>query len=184
MAKVNKEVENIDLTQEEIKPISPEWKFDNQGKTNVRNITNINMTIILENTYGSRGEIQIPAGQSRPISNEEIMIKIESQNPSFVGTDGFGSNASLFIENVDFRKFLGFETDEKKQIILTDSLLAEILKTDKLSDFKEIIEDNVITFAEKSKLSAYLRKECQAGRFDSASKIDFVERYTKMKIKS
>lgn len=160
-----------------------EWVFNPNEKTSVRNITNIGISVILENTVGKRGEVFIPAKQARPISNEEIIIKIEAQNPSFCGTDGLGANASLYIEDKGFREYLDFETISAKQSILSDSILEEIFTEEKISLFKELIQKNVKTYAEKDKLISYLCDKYNSGSFDSISKIDFVESYTGLKIK-
>lgn len=147
------------------------------GRTNLRNITKAGLSFILENTTGKRGEIFIPPGQARIVPNEEILIKIEAQNPSVCGTDGCGSNAALVIEDEAWREYLGFNKGGAQKI-LTDEVVESIFAAKTVEEFKRLTNKHIKTQLEKEKLMIFLREKHKQGKFDSETKIKFIEKFT------
>ena len=58
------------------------------------------------------GDALIAPGGSARFTRNEIITQVQNGNKLFVGIDGMGSHATLYIEDADTRKELEFDTDE------------------------------------------------------------------------
>lgn len=149
-------------------------EFKNDAKYWVKNLCN---WIVGFARITAVGDVSIPANGKILLTDEEIRGQIFKNNVLFVGNDGAGSHARVYVENKDFRIDVGFETKTTKQKIVDDTVLAEIFAEKSFSAFKTSVEDKVITDAEKQALMTYAK----AHKYNDYEKITFMEEYTEYK---
>lgn len=126
----------------------------------------------------SNAEIELEANKTTTVNNAELVSLAENQNIMFYGTDN-GNHARIYVENPEFREFVGFDDSENKkfQFVLTEEECAKIfeLKTD--STFKKHIEEKAVMKHEKEIIMQYARKiKC-----NDYGRIKFLEEYTDCK---
>ena len=107
----------------------------------------------------SPGDELIKANGTIYISNSEIETQIQNGNHFFIGTSN-GNHARVYIENPEFREYLGFDNKEEKitQFILDEERCKQIFDYKTLVTFKKHLEDDIITNQEKSTIINYARK--------------------------
>ena len=110
------------------------------------------------------------------------MIVRNHNNRLFVGNDGKGSHARIFIDDEQIRTEAEFENKEakKEQAILTDEKLNEIFSLKTLTSFKKNIAEKVKSQAEKSKVIEYAKTH----KINDHDKIEFLEKYTGFKLEN
>ena len=124
------------------------------------------------------GDVSIaPNGQIR-LSREEVLAQGQSNNRLITGIDGVGSHATLYIEDEWTRKELGFDTDDKKQVVVDKKLVKEIFDKKTFSAFKKSIEENIVTRAEKFSLLNLIK----ALKINEYDKVAFCEEYCGAKL--
>ena len=108
------------------------------------------------------------------------MAQIYNGNKLFVGDDGKGSHARIFIDDENLRINAEFESKNtgKTQEVLTDKVLKEIFSEKTLTKFKEAVKSKVKTQAEKSKAVEFAKKS----KLNDHDKIEFLEKYTGFKL--
>ena len=109
---------------------------------------------------------------------DEIIAQCYANNKLFVGNDGKGSHANLFIDNKDLRVELEFESAEDTQNIITEDKVKSLFELKTLSVFKKRFEEAIVTDAEKA-LVVDLIKKLKINDYD---KIVYVEAYTGYKV--
>jgi hypothetical protein len=108
------------------------------------------------------------------LSRNEIIAQVQTGNTLLAGIDGIGSHANLYIEDAATRKELGFETDTKKQNILTDEKVKKLFSIANQKQFEEEFKKEIITRAEaKALLNAVKRLN-----INDYNKIRFAEKTT------
>jgi hypothetical protein len=124
------------------------------------------------------GDEYIKANSVIYISNAEIEAQVQNGNKFFSGSDGLGSHARVYIENPEFREYLGFDnkSEGKTQFILDDEKCKQILEYKTFSTFKKHLEEDVVTNQEKSKIMSYARKT----KLNDYEKIQELEKVTGM----
>jgi hypothetical protein len=124
------------------------------------------------------GDEYIKANAIVYINNAEIETQVRNGNKFLVGNDNLGSHAKIYIENPEFREYLGFDNkaESRTQFILDEEKCKQILEYKTFSVFKKHIEDNITTNHEKAKIMNYARK-IKINDFD---KIQFLESFTNM----
>lgn len=125
------------------------------------------------------GDKKIKANGTIDLVNRDIISLCNNNNIFFVGVDGEGSHARVYIEDPEIRIYVGFETEDgkKKQNILTDEKCQKILELKTKSAFEKNIREEVITEAEKQKIISYAKKI----KLNDYDKISFIEQYTNRK---
>lgn len=113
------------------------------------------------------------------ITRSEIQSQVYDRNPFFVGLDGKGSHAKVFIEDKDTRVLLGFESDDGKdqQQVLDKERVKQIIEYKTMTTFKKKIKEEVKTHAEK----ATLVEEAKKLGLNDHDRIKFIEEYTGFK---
>lgn len=123
----------------------------------------------------SHGVVKIPAKGKVRLSIAEIQAQVFDNNPMFVGIDGKGSHARIYIEDKDTRVLLGFEDESgSKQQVLDSDEVQRILELKTFNAFKNNIEKKVKTQAEKN----FLVEEAKRLKLNDYNKIKFIEEYT------
>lgn len=138
----------------------------------VRNLCDWNLYFKLQNVIG---DVNIPANGSKNMFVSEIISQIDNGNVFFVGNDGKGSHAKIYIEHEDLRKQLAFDRPEDKetQKILTDEKCDYILNLKTQSAFEKNIKDFVVMNHEKDKIMKYAKKI----NLNDYQKINFLKKY-------
>jgi hypothetical protein len=142
-------------------------KLDDQ--VTIRNLAGWNVSF---NRIQDQGWVALAPSGTQRISVSEIAAQVNNGLTLFVGNDGQGSHPTLYIEDELTRYYVGFETDERKQEVLTDKLVQELFALP-FEQFKEILPEKIVTRAEKYALvEAIVRL-----KIDSYSKIQFAVEY-------
>ena len=152
---------------------------DTNRKVSLKNLTNWNLTF---KRINSLGDVIIPPNSKVTMSCEEVMSQIYNNNRLFVGENGKGSHARIFIEDEEIRLEAEFESkdNKKSQEILTDEKLKEIFALKTLVSFKKNIQEKVKSQAEKSKVIEYAKTI----KLNDHDKIEFLEKYTGYKLEN
>lgn len=131
------------------------------------------------NRIETNGEVRIPANGKTWITLSEIEAQVYAGNKIFVGLDGQGSHARVFIGDKDVRVLLGFE-DEKptsKQQVLDSETVKKLLDYKRQADFERNVKKLVKTKAEMN----FLIEESRRLELNDFNKIKFMEEYTGFK---
>lgn len=152
---------------------------DTNKKVSLKNLTNWNLTF---KRINSLGDVIIPPNGKVTMPCEEVMSQIYNNNRLFVGENGKGSHARIFIEDEEIRLEAEFESkdNKKSQEILTDEKLKEIFALKTLVSFKKNIQEKVKSQAEKSKVIEYAKTI----KLNDHDKIEFLEKYTGYKLEN
>lgn len=128
----------------------------------------------------SAGDVIIPPNVTLRIARGEVIAQCQSGNRLFVGTDGIGSHAKIYIDDKDTRIDVGFEDADSKteQKILSADKVKSLFELKTLSSFKKGVSENVQTQAEKNALAEAI-KTLKINDYD---RVKFVEEYTGFKI--
>lgn len=127
----------------------------------------------------SNGDIQIQPNGTVSISREEILAQARNGNKLITGIDGYGSHATLYIEDEWVRRELEFDTDEKKQVFVDAKLIKSIYEAKTFNAFKKKIEENIVTRAEK----VLLIETIKAQKFNDYERNVFCETYCGYKLR-
>ena len=146
-------------------------------KVKLKNLTSWILTFKRINAVG---DVVMPPNSIITLSEDEVMAQIYNGNKLFVGDDGKGSHARIFIDNENLRINAEFESKNtgKTQEILTDKVLKEIFDEKTLTKFKETVKSKVKTQAEKLKVVEYAKKS----KLNDHDKIEFLEKHTGFKL--
>lgn len=148
---------------------------------------NLDEKVVVKNTASwdlhfarieSAGDIEIKRKGTLRLTNGEIQSQIHAGNVFFIGTDGKGSHARLFIDSQDTRIFVGFESPdgEEKQFILNIESVKTLINLP-IDKFKNDLDKYVVTQAEKLTVIEIAR-ELKLNDFE---KIKILEDYTGFK---
>ena len=149
------------------------------GNTKVK-LKNLTSWILTFKRINAVGDVVMPPNSIITLDEDEVMAQIYNGNKLFVGDDGKGSHARIFIDDENLRINAEFESKNtgKTQEVLTDKVLKEIFSEKTLPKFKETIKSKVKTQAEKSKAVEYAKKS----QLNDHDKIEFLEKYTGFKL--
>lgn len=124
------------------------------------------------------GDIHFTAGGTNRLSRAEIIGQVQTANPLFVGIDGKGGHATLYIDDKATRLEVGFDTNDTEQNMFTDSKLKKLFDIKSLETFKKCFTDEIRTRAEKFAVIEAIKKL----RLNDYAKIRFAEEYTGYKV--
>lgn len=124
----------------------------------------------------SVGTVRLTRKGINRLTRAEVQAQVYANNTMFTGIDGKGSNARIYIDDKDTRVLVGFEdeTGTEEQKVLTPERVKQILNTKTLKTFKDNIEKEVKTQAEK----LVLVEEAKKLELNDYKKIQFIEEYT------
>lgn len=124
----------------------------------------------------TNGSVKLVRKGINRLTRAEIQAQVFSNNIMFTGTDGRGTNARIYIDDKATRVLVGFEDEEGKeeQKVLTPERVKQILALKTLKSFKDNIEKDVKTQAEK----LVLIEEAKKQGLNDYKKIQFIEEYT------
>lgn len=130
----------------------------------------------------TNGTVRIPAKGAVRLSRAEIQAQVYDNNVMFVGTDGQGSHARIYVNDKETRVLLGFESEDskKKQEVLDADEVQRILELKTQKSFEDNIKKKVKTQAEKN----FLIEEAKRLKLNDYNKIKFIEEYTDYKFEN
>lgn len=144
-----------------------------EQKVNVRSIAGWDTGFARK--YDGTGDIMIAPGGSTRMSRNEIISQVQVGNRLFTGIDGYGSHATLYIEDAATRKEVGFDSEDglRKQNVFNDKDVKEMFKLNQNS-FEAKLHDYIRTRAEKYAVIEAIKRL----GINDYSKIRFTEDYT------
>lgn len=153
-------------------------KVNLDSRSMVRNLCSWDLYF---NNINYPGDVVIKANATLSILNSEIASQCSNNNIFFVGTDGQGSHARVYVENPELRIYVGFDSEDgkRKQNILTDEKCKNILELKTQKAFEKRVQEEIITDPEKEKILSYAKKI----KINDYGKISFLEEYTGKKFR-
>ena len=156
-------------------PMEIEEEFNPEKKVTVRSIA--------EWTTGfqrieTNGDVTIPPNGTVRLSCGEIISQVQNGNVLFTGTDGQGSQATLYIEEKTTRVEANFEAESRLQNLISKERVDDLFAIRSMKDFESTLHSMVVTRAEKYAIMGFIRK----GNFNDYSKVRAVEDYTKLQV--
>lgn len=129
---------------------------------------------------GGLGDVTITGDGSMRLSRAEVIAQVQNNNTLFVGIDGRGGHATLFIDDEATRKEVGFDSEDgsTKQEFFNDTVVSELFALKKIDVFKQRFRERVRTRAEQYAAI----KSIQRLNLNDYMKIKFVEDYTGYKL--
>ena len=149
--------------------------FNMNENISIKNLTNFPVGF---RRINGNGEVNLPPNTSILIDRAEVISQVQSKNMLFCGEGHDASHAYIFIDDKPTRIYVGFETEEKPQSIITEEKIEKIFETKSQKNFEKAITELAVTFAEKKMLVDTIKKL----GINDYNKIKFVEKYTGMKI--
>ena len=136
-----------------------------------------------------RGEVKVVENGNIRLTVEEIESQVNVGNKMFVGEDGRGSNARLYIDSKELRVHLEFERDKAvptddedapptEQKVLTEDAVKKLLALKTQATFEKRVKEDVVTTAEKAKLVEVAAKT----KLNDHKKLQFIEEYAELKV--
>ena len=149
-------------------------ELDLSKKVAVKNISNSNVSF---HAFDPVRDVRIPAKSKTTLSVNEIMSQVYAPNKLFVGLDGKGGHACLYIEDKDLRVEFGFETNAKdsKQEIIDENSMKEIFNLSKKSHFVKALTNAVKTIMDRQLLGEYIT----SGKVNEYYKVQMAEKLLK-----
>jgi len=125
------------------------------------------------------GDVMIaPLGSVR-IPRSEVLAQYQNNNKLINGIDGNGSHATLFIDDAETRRELGFDSEDgkTKQLVFSDELVKKVFEYKTQTAFEQHFKEAFVTKAEKHAVFDSIKRL----KINDFSKIRFAENYTGFK---
>ena len=162
-------------TSTERKVEKPVEELNLDAKVTVKNLAGWKVTFA--RLHDGVGDIVIAENGKQRLSRNEVQAQINSGNKLFVGTDGRGSHATIYIDDAPTRELVGFDDDGEKQLVFTDDTVKKMFSmTD--SEFEVNLPKYIATRAEKY---AFIEAIKRLG-FNDYRKMVLASNYTGYKI--
>lgn len=155
------------------KKIEEELNLD--AKVTVKNLAGWKVTF--SRLHDGVGDIIIAEEGKQRLSRNEVQAQINSGNKLFVGVDGNGSHATLYIEDAPTRQLVGFEDEESKQLVFTDDIVKKLFSMSD-NDFEKNLQIYIVTRAEKYAFIEAIKRL----KYNDYRKIMLASNYTGYKI--
>ncbi len=137
---------------------------------------NPNYCMLILKKGDKSGEKTFKGYQSVSIKVQDL-INIANTTKLFLGEDGFGKNAFLYIEDSEIRQYLGFEKVKEDGTIIPQEIMTEKVLLSKLNDStKKEFELMVNSFKNNITKIKLLEDVIQKTGFNDAQKIKYIEK--------
>lgn len=156
---------------------------ENSSFDNLEETINLDAKVTVKNLAGwdvgfarlqdGIGDVKIVANGQQRLSRNEIAAQINNGNKLFVGTDGMGSHATLYIADAETRRWVEFEDKKRKQVVFTDSVAKDLFKMNQ-SDYEKNLPNYIQTRAEKYAFMEAIKRLS----LNDHSKIVYASKYT------
>lgn len=142
-----------------------------------KNLAPWNVSFLRKNTPG---DVVITENAKMYIEEQEVRAQVFSNNKLFIGTDGKGAHAQIYIEDDALRREFGFESEDGKQTqeLLTDEKLKKLFDYKREADFEKGVRDAVKVHYEAFRLVEYIKQNA----VNDHKKIRFVEGFAGVRI--
>ena len=124
------------------------------------------------------GEVNLPPKTSILIDRAEVISQVQSQSILFCGENLDSAHPYIYIDDKETRMYVGFETEEAPQPIISDDKIKAAFALKSQKSFEKAIAELAVTFAEKKILVETIQKL----GINDYNRIKFVESYTNMSI--
>lgn len=128
------------------KPTVVEEELNLDAKVTVKNLAGWKVTFA--RLHEGVGDVIIAEEGKQRLSRNEVQAQINSGNKLFIGTDGRGSHATLYIEDAPTRRLVGFEDEEEQQLVFTDKTVKKLFEM-KYPEYERNLPTYIVTRAEK-----------------------------------
>lgn len=143
--------------------------LDYKRRVYVRNVTGVDTYIRLRERVG---DAMVPKNGRALFTIGEVLEQVlTARNRSFIGADGNGNFASLYIEDEPARKAAGLGDNQK---IVDEAAILKLFETDG-KKFEAALKANVTTFGAKQSLKGILAR----GKINDHEKIKIAEGFLK-----
>lgn len=149
--------------------VQEEFKLDKL--VSIKNLSD--STVSFRRQQDGQGDVKIAPGGQYLISRNELKAQVDSNNNLIAGINGMGAHASLFIDDAETRKWLGFEFEGKPQEIFSYDLVKELFAMPQ-KKFEQELPKKIKTRSEKSALM----KAIEDLELNDYRKIVFSTKYT------
>ena len=146
-------------------------KMDMLEEIQILNMSNIDT--FFPRTYGV-GDYKIPKNGGHLVERREVIAQCQRGNPSFVGLDGRGNNACLWIDDALTRIKVGFESEDGsvKQFIVTKDTIKELLSIQDNTEFEKALKEKILTVSDGFMLREY-------GKTNQMDKSEIISRFSR-----
>ena len=156
-------------------PIFVDDDLNLDAKVTVRNLAGWDVTF--SKLHDGNGDVIIVANGQTRLSRNEINAQVDNNNKLFTGIDGQGSHATLIIDDVSTRRWVGFENERKPQKIFNNQMVLDMFKLSQ-DDYEDAVYKNIQTRAEKYAFIEAIKKL----KLNDYSKMIFASKYTGYKL--
>ena len=149
--------------------------LDQDKRSKIINLCPWTVSFTLPN---SMAEVLLEGGKSTTVNNSELVTLADNKDVMFYGT-GDGDHARIYVDNKDFREYVGFDNLENKktQYIVTDDECQKLFELKQQAAFERNVKEKIIMNHEKHNIMEYARKT----KINDLSKVRFLEEYTGIK---
>lgn len=171
---VNSEViqETSVETENFVEEIKEPEELDLSKQVTVRSIADWLTGFTRRTDFG--GDVSISKNGVIRLTRNEIIAQVQNGNRLFIGEDGRGSHATLYIEDEPTRKEVGFIN----QKMVNEDLVKELFSIRNQSEFESRVVNDIYTRAEKYKFMVLIADL----KMNDYSKISFAEKHTGYKL--
>lgn len=161
-------------TAKTTKSAKDEFDLDNlnlDAKITVRNLAGWPVGFV--RLHEGTGDVNIAPNGKQRLSRNEVQAQVNNNNKLFVGKDGQGSHATVYIDDAATRRLVGFEEEGRQQFIFTDETAKKLFQMN-YAAYESSLKEYVQTEAEKNALMEAIRRL----GLNDYRKIVFAEKYT------
>ena len=145
------------------------------AKVTVKNLAGWDVTFArLQDGYG---DVVIVANGQQRLSRNEVIAQVNNNNKLFTGSDTVGSHATVYIDDVATRRWVGFEDEDRPQKIFTEKLVKDLFDMSQ-DRYETELPKYIRTRAEKYALIETIKKL----RLNDYAKMVFASEYTGYKL--
>lgn len=155
------ETQNVPIVEEDL---------NLDTKVTVRNLAGWDVTFA--RLHDGVGDVTIVANGHQRLSRNEVVAQVNNNNKLFIGSDTIGSHATIYIDDAPTRRMLGFEEDDRPQLVFTEQLVNDLFDMSQ-SDYETKLPYYIRTRAEKYALIETIKKL----RLNDYAKMVFASEY-------
>lgn len=144
-------------------------------KVTVKNLAGWDVTFA--RIHDGIGDVVIAPNGYQRLYRNEVVAQVNNNNVLFTGTDSIGSHATIYIDDAPTRKLLGFEDDNRQQMIFSEQLVKDLFKMSQ-SEYEEKLPVYIKTRAEKYALIKTIKEL----HLNDYSKMIFAANYSGYKL--
>lgn len=144
-------------------------------KVTIRNLAGWDVTFA--RLHDGIGDVVIVANGQQRLSRNEVIAQVNNNNKLFMGSDTIGSHATVYIDDKATRKLLGFEDDNRPQMVFTEQLVKKLFNMNQ-AEYEKNLPIYIRTRAEKYALIETIKEL----RLNDYAKMVFASEYTGYKL--